>query len=492
MWSKQFSEVVIGLFVILAASVGFLNLAQAQTSVVSTQSSSVSPDIDIANPDSKEAVRAMVAELGDEAVRALLIERLDAVAAANEDTTSKSGGLISILQDRFGKFIGHGQHALVDLPQIPSQLAKARSAIVDSMPFSIGQILILILAAIATGVFAERLFATYLKERKQKLIDSQSTNLWGILKILYTRLAYDVLGVLAFSVGSTFVINQYLEKDNIIQLTANVIPATILGGWMAYVLCRFFFAPRRPDLRICKTSDERAMRITVSFTSEDESERASKSRRTMQQGLLRVGRILVVGFVLYMLASLWGLDLLHLANSGLGAQAAGTLVGFLFILLTAYISWELVNALIGYWLAVEGGSTDDGDDEAAGEIGGVGLSRVATLLPIIRKTALFLIIIVTIVMVLDNWGINTAPILAGAGVVGLAIGFGAQTLVKDIVSGMFFLADDAFRVGEYIDVIYLACASSCSSCIEIQDHITIEWSCLTSKGKSCLYLPICQ
>jgi len=48
-------------------------------------------------------------------------------------------------------------------------------------------------------------------------------------------------------------------------------------------------------------------------------------------------------------------------------------------------------------------------------------------------------------------GFNIGPILAGAGVVGLAVGFGAQTLVKDIVSGMFFLADDAFRVGETID-----------------------------------------
>ena len=48
-------------------------------------------------------------------------------------------------------------------------------------------------------------------------------------------------------------------------------------------------------------------------------------------------------------------------------------------------------------------------------------------------------------------GVQIAPLVAGAGVVGLAIGFGAQTLVKDIISGMFFLLDDAFRVGEYIE-----------------------------------------
>jgi small-conductance mechanosensitive channel len=55
-------------------------------------------------------------------------------------------------------------------------------------------------------------------------------------------------------------------------------------------------------------------------------------------------------------------------------------------------------------------------------------------------------------IILSSLGVNIGPLLAGAGVVGLAIGFGAQTLVKDIVSGMFFLVDDAFRLGEYIDV----------------------------------------
>jgi small-conductance mechanosensitive channel len=55
-------------------------------------------------------------------------------------------------------------------------------------------------------------------------------------------------------------------------------------------------------------------------------------------------------------------------------------------------------------------------------------------------------------IVLSELGVDIGPLIAGAGVIGIAIGFGAQTLVKDIISGVFFLADDAFRVGEYIDV----------------------------------------
>ena len=55
-----------------------------------------------------------------------------------------------------------------------------------------------------------------------------------------------------------------------------------------------------------------------------------------------------------------------------------------------------------------------------------------------------------VLMALSAVGVQIGPLIAGAGVVGVAIGFGAQTLVKDIISGMFYLLDDAFRIGEYI------------------------------------------
>ena len=57
-----------------------------------------------------------------------------------------------------------------------------------------------------------------------------------------------------------------------------------------------------------------------------------------------------------------------------------------------------------------------------------------------------------VMIVLSSLGVDIGPLIAGAGVVGIAIGFGAQSLVRDIVSGMFFLMDDAFRLGEYVDI----------------------------------------
>ena len=79
-------------------------------------------------------------------------------------------------------------------------------------------------------------------------------------------------------------------------------------------------------------------------------------------------------------------------------------------------------------------------------------ARMATLLPMFEKVLMITIIIMVALIIISSLGVNIGPILAGAGVLGIALGFGAQALVKDIFSGVFFLIDDAFRVGEYIEM----------------------------------------
>ena len=73
-----------------------------------------------------------------------------------------------------------------------------------------------------------------------------------------------------------------------------------------------------------------------------------------------------------------------------------------------------------------------------------------TLLPILRNILFIVFLVMAALMALSAMGVQIAPLIAGAGVVGVAVGFGAQTLVKDVISGIFYLLDDAFRVGEYI------------------------------------------
>jgi small-conductance mechanosensitive channel len=77
-------------------------------------------------------------------------------------------------------------------------------------------------------------------------------------------------------------------------------------------------------------------------------------------------------------------------------------------------------------------------------------ARLRTLLPILRNMLFVVIVVIAAMMGLSSLGVEIGPLIASAGVVGVAIGFGAQTLVKDVISGVFYLLDDAFRVGEYI------------------------------------------
>jgi len=164
----------------------------------------------------------------------------------------------------------------------------------------------------------------------------------------------------------------------------------------------------------------------------------------------RTVRILLIIVGLLIFARLWGANLFDMAVEGVGERTVASLTDIGLTLLLAYIGWELAKTAIDRRLAQE--AAPSGHGNAGGEGGGAGASRLRTLLPLMRSFLFVTLIVMVVMIVLSSLGVNIGPLLAGAGVVGLAIGFGAQTLVKDIVSGMFFLVDDAFRLGEYIDV----------------------------------------
>ena len=149
------------------------------------------------------------------------------------------------------------------------------------------------------------------------------------------------------------------------------------------------------------------------------------------------------------LARLWGIDI--------GREGGHPLAAALDILLAVIVAasaYRTINRYIDHRIVEEGGTLDDqpsnpgeGDSE-----GGKGQSRLATLLPIFRNVLISAIVAIGAMVVLANLGVDIGPLFAGAGVIGIAIGFGAQTLIRDIFSGAFFLIDDAFRKGEYIEI----------------------------------------
>ncbi len=141
------------------------------------------------------------------------------------------------------------------------------------------------------------------------------------------------------------------------------------------------------------------------------------------------------------LAAIWGVPVLELARSG---TLAGRLLDVAIVLLVADLVWVWARTAIDRRLASI--PLPDGDAPTADPS-----ARLATLLPLLRKGLVILVFAIAVMISLSALGVDIAPLLAGAGVVGIAIGFGAQTLVRDIVSGVFYLLEDSFRVGEYVE-----------------------------------------
>lgn len=151
--------------------------------------------------------------------------------------------------------------------------------------------------------------------------------------------------------------------------------------------------------------------------------------------------------VLYIVAALWlleiwGVDSFAWLESEFGRRLTGGAVSIVIVVLLAFLLLEVTDLFIERYLASK---------DALGNTVTRG-ARARTLLPLLRNAVRVVIAVVVTLIVLSEIGVNIAPLLAGAGVVGLAIGFGAQTLVKDVITGFFILAEDQMNVGDIVDL----------------------------------------
>jgi moderate conductance mechanosensitive channel len=161
----------------------------------------------------------------------------------------------------------------------------------------------------------------------------------------------------------------------------------------------------------------------------------------------RCMQAVVVVAAAFALIEIWQIDMASVASS----ETAMTRVGrgtfeALVILLGADLLWLVLRAVIDLRLTGAVVLIDDLDDEELRR-----RARIRTLLPVLRNFLFIFVLIIASLSALAAMGLQIGPLLAGAGVVGIAVGFGAQTLVRDVLSGVFFLLDDAFRVGELIE-----------------------------------------
>ncbi len=143
---------------------------------------------------------------------------------------------------------------------------------------------------------------------------------------------------------------------------------------------------------------------------------------------------------------LWGIDLVGIVSRAEAPQWFGAFLNIIAALLVGFIIWRLLRAA----LHTEKRVSDASEDVDPSEIPAA--SRLDTLTPLFRNVLLFFLAAVIFMIVLSAIGVDIGPLIASAGIIGIAVGFGAQALVRDVLSGVFFLIDDAFRVGEYIEL----------------------------------------
>ncbi|MDO6480762.1 mechanosensitive ion channel family protein [Shimia thalassica] len=274
-----------------------------------------------------------------------------------------------------------------------------------------------------------------------------ASQLWAPLLSLYViygwmRLSVDL--VLDREQALPLIAGAYLIFTSIV-----VVYATINYGIEKYF-------NRSRTLRELNTAAEEAVLAAEESGVEDEVSKSlmeelrdeidSRRINTFEDLAQRISGILALVAGLYATLTIFGGEQL-VADDGL----IGRFLDVVIIIFIGYIVFNCFRIWIDSKIREEQGDINE-EAELGDEGGETGASRLATLLPLFRNFILIVILVTITLIILMEFGVNVSPLFAGAGVVGLAIGFGAQTLVRDVFSGAFFLFDDAFRKGEYIDI----------------------------------------
>lgn len=289
---------------------------------------------------------------------------------------------------------------------------------------------------------------------------------WHILALLYL--------VAAVAVSTGRVILQLPSAATLIAAPAVAFAGALAAyGVLLVIIDRFYRSRRLAHDRKVKRSIEEAIRqrdleaqaraeaIAQGAAGEADGELVtinishSRSAPSRDQTLFRpifkplleqaAGILVTIGAIGLLLA-VWDVR---------AGERENPLTGFMGTLIILFLAWFLYRAVVVFVdrrLADERGPVEgnlaDMDDEPSGH----GSTRLATLLPLVRNVLVVAIFAFAAMILLSGMGVDIAPLFAGAGVIGLAVGFGAQALIRDIFSGGFFLFDDAFRKGEYVEL----------------------------------------
>ncbi len=147
--------------------------------------------------------------------------------------------------------------------------------------------------------------------------------------------------------------------------------------------------------------------------------------------------IVIAAVALAILLLIWDVNLFGIVGLSVWKQLIISLLFIGVIIVVAIVVWWIINTYL-----TKQEDHLSGDQELT--------SRANTLFPLLRKILRVVLIVVTILIILPELGVSITPLLAGAGILGIAIGFGAQTLVKDFINGFVILAENTINVGDWV------------------------------------------
>ncbi len=256
--------------------------------------------------------------------------------------------------------------------------------------------------------------AAWIRGSEGGLTRRRSADIWHILALIYVLMIFGV-----FVSG---------ERDGffyLIRATGVSVVAVIAAIVISLLLDRLFARVFELDPEL----DERFPGLR---------ERSNLYRPVLK----RVIDILLAIGVMIAVVIGWDIGLLQALPPGWRIAILKSSGTILLVILAGVLIWELASGAIARALTTV---TVDGVARAPG-------SRAKTLLPLLRRTILIALVIFGGLIILAEIGVQIAPLLAGAGVVGLAIGFGSQALVRDVITGLFILIEDTIAVGDYVTV----------------------------------------
>jgi len=159
------------------------------------------------------------------------------------------------------------------------------------------------------------------------------------------------------------------------------------------------------------------------------------------EAVRRLLRLLATVLIIIIALRIWNFDAVVWFSTGVGLAIARPILSIAAILMVGWVVWIALDTAVDYALLPKDNSGRARDHSA----------RARTLLPLLRNFAFVVLVVMTVIAILSNLGVNVTLLLGGVSIFGLALGFGSQQLVQDVITGLFMLFEDTIAVGDTID-----------------------------------------